>query len=155
MKTKYFVLLLALMFAAGCGAHQNKEFQKQLDETTTEIADLNTANKLLALKKCGEAIEAYKKVLEQNPQNAGAWNLMGLAHLCNSDPNSALSAFHQALAVSPTYTDVHNNIGVAYMETSLYDNARDEFLKALQDETYPKAGPYFNLARLAYLQKKL
>ena len=62
-------------------------------------------------------------------------------------------SFQKALQILPTYTDVHNNLGVAYMEQKNYPEARKEFLIALDDANYAKAGPYFNLAKLAFSQQ--
>lgn len=151
MRTISCLLIAFLLFSFACSG--NKKVQQQIDARTARAADLNSANRLLSLKRCVDAIAAYNKILEKNADDAGAWDLLGLAYLCNSNTDQALDAFNHALQLSPTYTDVHNNLGVCYMELKNYDKAREEFMKALQDENYPKSGPYFNLARLAYIQK--
>ncbi len=94
----------------------------------------------------------YQKFLGKTPKDAGSWNLLGLALLCDGKAEQSLAAFNHALAVSPTYTDVHNNLGVAYVELKNYPEARKEFMRALEDTNYPTAGPYFNLARMSYVQ---
>ena len=145
-------LLILLVFAVivGCGGEKKSN---STAANSKAVIDLNSANRLLALKRCPEAIAAYQQFLQNNPKDAGGWNMIGLAYVCDGKLPDAVSAFKQALAIAPTFTDVHNNLGVAYTEQKEYDLARQEFLHALEDTAYPKTGPYFNLARLAYTQQ--
>lgn len=147
---RFSILLIICLSLTGCGG--KKEPGKTKVEQSPPTVSLNSANKLLSMKRCKEAIHAYQAFLDKYPKDAGAWNLLGLAYLCDSRVDQAFIAFNQALALSPTYTDVHNNLGVAHTEAGKYAEARAEFLKALDDPGYPKAGPYFNLARLAFVQ---
>jgi len=145
----FFVLVLCL--AAGC--HSKSKEEGPGAANAKAVIDLNAANHLLALKRCPEAIQSYQQFLQNNPKDAGGWNMLGLAYICDDKAPQAVDAFKQALTINSTYSDVHNNLGIAYMELKEYDLARGEFLKALQDTAYPASGPYFNLAQLAYRQQ--
>jgi Tfp pilus assembly protein PilF len=150
---KKFVLVCLLVSLCACAKNkQAKTTQPATPEQAAQL-DLKDANQLLAQKRCDQAIPHYLKFLEKYPSYSAAWNLLGLAYLCNSQPQEAVPSFQRALQVSPTFTDVHNNLGVAYMELKNYTEARNEFMKALQDTSYPVSGPYFNLAKLAFLQE--
>lgn len=150
MKRYIFFVLLIVVLAPGCS--RNKKFD-QPKAAPNPVVDLRDANQLLAQKRCTEAVQAYEKFLQRNPKDAGGWSSIGLAYVCNRQFQEALAAFKQALVLAPTYTDVHNNLGVTYMELKNYPEARNEFKKALDDPNYPTSGPYFNLAKLAYLQE--
>jgi Tfp pilus assembly protein PilF len=137
-----------------CGG-KSKEATSSKSSSSSPAAmalDLKDANRLLAQKRCAEAAETYRKYLDRNPKDPGAWNMLGLSYLCDQKNEFAIESFKRALEISPTYTDVHNNLGVAYMEAKNYEQARGEFAKALQDSAYPASGPYFNLAKLSFLQ---
>lgn len=114
---------------------------------------LKDANELFAKGRCTDAAANYMKYLQMVPNDPGAYNLLGLAYLCDRKFDPGIAAFQKALQLLPSYTDVHNNLGVAYMELKNFPEARKEFLIALQDANYAKAGPYFNLAKLAFSQQ--
>lgn len=158
MKKLFLFLPLILVFAVSCG--NKKETQTGVIQTTNKKGEktppamtLKDSNDLLARGRCSEAARGYNEFLKKLPNDAGAWNLLGLSYLCDRKYSSALGAFQKALAYRPTYTDVHNNLGVTYMEMKNYPEARKEFLIALQDKNYPQAGPYYNLAKLAFSQQ--
>jgi type IV pilus assembly protein PilF len=148
---KRYILISFSILCLVISCSRNRELA-QPKTAQNPVVDLKDATQLLAQKRCAEAIQAYQKFLQKYPKDSGGWNSIGLAYLCNSQPQDALAAFKQALAITPTYTDVHNNLGVTYMELKNYPEASSEFKKALDDPVYPKAGPYFNLAKLAYME---
>src|SRR5262249_33450268 len=148
---RLILILFVIILAVACGGDKKKN--DSANANPKAVIDLNSANRLLALKRCPEAIQAYGQFLQNNPKDAGGWKMIGLAYVCDRQLSEAVNAFKQALILAPTFTDVHNNLGVAYTEQKEYDLARQEFLHALEDATYPKTGPYFNLARLAYTQQ--
>src|SRR5262245_23179049 len=100
---------------------------------------LKDANELFSKGRCTEANNMYLQYLQKVPNDAGAFNLLGLTYLCDRKFDEAMGAFQKALQIVPTYTDVHNNLGVAYMELKNYPDAKKEFLIALQDPNYGKA----------------
>ncbi len=155
MKHLTFILLISLSLVY-CGPkkpHPDMPTPDQPPSPTTQL-ELKDANQLFAQKRCAEAAVLYQKFLQKTPKDFVAWNLLGLAYLCDGKADQSLAAFNQSLAVSPAYTDVHNNLGVAYMELNNYPEARKEFLRALEDTSYPTAGPYFNLAKASYMEGK-
>jgi len=128
------------------------ETKTKKGETPPQLI-LRNGNDLLAKGRCTDAANTYSQFLLRVPNDAGALNLLGLSYLCDRKYDLAIASFQKAVLALPTYTDVHNNLGVAYMETKNYPEARKEFLIALQDPNYAKAGPYFNLAKLAFSQQ--
>jgi len=155
---KYFLLFLLIIFVASCGGKKQPESgmlesNPKKGQKIPPAVTLKESNDLLARGRCSDAAKGYNQFLQKFPNDAGAWNLLGLCYICERKHEPAVAAFKKALAARPAYTDVHNNLGVAYMEMKNYPEARKEFLIALQDKNYPQAGPYFNLAKLAFSQQ--
>lgn len=147
----YLILILALAFVSCSG---KKQAATQPKVPNNPVAELKQADQLLIHKRCTEAVSAYQKFLEKYPKDAQGWNSLGIAFLCDSKFQDAVNSFNQAITISPTYSDVHNNLGIAYMELKNNKEARVHFLKALEDPQYPKVGPYYNLSRLAYTEQQ-
>ncbi len=145
----YFLLILSLALLACSGKKQ----MNQPSSSNNPYAELKQADQLLIHKRCAEAIPAYRKFVERYPKDAGGWNSLGIAYLCDSKFQDAVNALSQAITIAPTFSDVHNNLGIAYMELKNNQQARIHFMKALQDPQYSKVGPYYNLAKLAYTEQ--
>lgn len=149
MKIKLaWILIFTAVFAA-CGP---KKSSKSATEDAEAILNLRTADRLLNQKRCVDATTSYQAFLTKFPKDADARNKLGLSYMCEGKPELAISEFQAVLVANPSFTDVHNNLGVAYIMTKNYPEAQKEFRIALQDTTYPVTGPYFNLAKLAYMQ---
>jgi tetratricopeptide (TPR) repeat protein len=83
------------------------------------------------------------------PRIAQAYNQQGEAQYEDGDWASAQNNFQQALSLKPDYPQAQFNLGVMYEEFQQYDQARAEYLKAVQAGYLPA---YNNLAHL-YLQQ--
>jgi tetratricopeptide (TPR) repeat protein len=170
MKKIYWFVLILIPVLIACGnkkqtvtkvepAKQQPVKQEQVKDTKTKKGEpppqltLRDANELFSKGRCEDATRTYLQYLQKVPNDAGAYNLLGLTYLCERKFDLAVGTFQKTLQVLPTYTDVHNNLGVVYMEMKNYPDARKEFLIALDDPGYAKAGPYFNLAKLAFSQQ--
>jgi Flp pilus assembly protein TadD len=157
---RFLIFSIVLVLFVSCGGKNQTDTSTPLLETKSKKGEkkppplaLKDSNDLLAKGRCVEAVDGYNQFLEKFPNDPGAWNLLGLAYLCQRRHDQAIGAFNKALEARPSYTDVHNNLGVAYMEMKKYPEARQEFMIALQDKNYAHAGPYFNLAKLAFLNQ--
>ncbi len=142
-------LVVPLIFLACSGKNQAGKPPKTPDNP---YAELKQADQLLVHKRCAEAVVAYSNFVKKYPKDAGGWNSLGISHLCESQPQEAVVALKQAIVLQPAFSDVHNNLGIAYIELKDYPSARQHFFKALEDPQYGKAGPYYNLAKLTYLE---
>ncbi len=149
--------MISIALLAACSSKQKDQSQLPSDKSkkgqTSASLSLKDANDLLSKGRCFDAAQGYVQFLDKFPKDAGAWNLLGLSYLCDHKIQEAMTAFNTALEILPTYTDVHNNLGVAYMEMKNYPEAKKEFLVALQDKNYSKGGSYFNLAKLAFQEQ--
>ncbi len=148
MKREIWLILLLTSFLAACGSSKAAKSTSNPEALLAE----RTADRLLNQKQCTDAIAGYQAYLKKFPDDADAKNKLGLAYICDNEPELAISIFQAVLVENPTYTDVHNNLGVSYMLLKNYPEAQKQFRIALQDTSYPVTGPYYNLAKMAYLE---
>lgn len=71
-------------------------------------------------------------VLEGNPDDARAWNGIGVAHLEAGDDGAAEAAFERAIELDPTYGRPHSNLGGLAFGRGDYDTAGWHFELATQ-----------------------
>jgi Flp pilus assembly protein TadD len=74
-----------------------------------------------------EAIVALATVTRHCPDDAGAWNLLGLAFVSKGEASAATEAFRQALNLAPGNAHIINNHALAY----LHDGAVEVALREL------------------------
>jgi len=149
MKKTVLLILILASCLPGCGPKKDPK-SAAVSDTIIEERD---ADRLLNQKRCADAVTAYQALIKKIPKDPNAHNKLGLAYMCDNKPELAVSEFQGILTANPSFTDVHNNLGVAYMMMKNYPDAQKEFRIALQDSSYPAAGPLYNLAKMAYLQE--
>ena len=99
------------------GAIEALERTRQLgmfrDRVDAKLAVLhqNSALTLYGQRKYREAIAAFEKSLELNPQNARALYNLGLCHNRLNDAASARRAFERAIEADPGYANPHKSLG--------------------------------------------
>ncbi|MCR4395499.1 MAG: tetratricopeptide repeat protein [Candidatus Saccharicenans sp.] len=102
-----------------------------------------------------EAIKYFNKSLSLDPKNHLAWNALGLAQSIKGNFEASVQAFRKALEANPQFTEARNNLGTIYFELGQYDKAEAEYRQALLDPNYTSRElPYYNLARLFFVQEK-
>ncbi|HWB19552.1 MAG TPA: tetratricopeptide repeat protein [Phycisphaerales bacterium] len=111
-------------------------------------------NLAFLLDKAGEtqqAISAINTAIQFAPGNVDAWYNLGTFNLHANDLNAALSAFNQALVLDPVHASAHANLGVTLQKLNRPDDARLEFLRAIQSDTKPDGahGPIADFAQKA------
>ncbi|GIU71488.1 MAG: hypothetical protein KatS3mg003_0967 [Candidatus Nitrosocaldaceae archaeon] len=87
---------------------------------------------LTKLQRYEEAIEAYNKALEINPNYAEAWNNKGYALAKLQRYEEAIEAYNKALEINPNYAEAWNNKGYALDELQRYEEAIEAYNKALE-----------------------
>ena len=114
----------------------------------------------LALARNGEhqkAVEAFRGILEDDPDYADAYNDLGIALNNLNKPNEAIEAYEQAIRVKPTRARFHNNLGFSLLEMAdetRFDRAVRAFQQSiLQDPSWH--APYFGLACIYAHRKEL
>src|SRR5271157_692852 len=90
------------------------------------------SNNVSILNKSDEALKAYDKAIEINPQNTDAWNNKGDALSKQNKYDEALKAFDKAIEINPQNTDAWNNKGDALSKQNKSDEAKKAYDKAIE-----------------------
>jgi tetratricopeptide (TPR) repeat protein len=77
-----------------------------------------------------EAARLYQAVLEDDPAQCDALNLLGVIAQQQGDPDRAIALLSRALAVRENVPDFHNNIGEAYRARGDLDQAIQHYRRA-------------------------
>ena len=95
----------------------------------------------------GEAIAAYKKAVEANPEACGALVNLGTIYFRLRRLKEAAECYERALAADPDYALAHFNLGNLHDEQGRVEEARGYYSAAIRlNPRYADA--YFNLALL-------
>ena len=84
---------------------------------------LQLGNLLANQGKHEKAIMEFHKCLKLDPNNAYAWNNIGVAKLCLGLASAALEYFDRAIEIDPGYRDGFHNRGLAYSDLNELDLA--------------------------------
>jgi tetratricopeptide (TPR) repeat protein len=82
--------------------------------------------------KSDEAIKAYEKAIEFNPQNAYAWDNKGIALGRLNKSDEAIKAFDKAIEINPQNSGAWGNKGNALADLNKPDEAIKAFDKAIE-----------------------
>lgn len=89
----------------------------------------------LKLHQAGDyqlAKQNYEKVLINDPQNVDAIHLLGVIAQQNGDPKEAVRQISRAIAINPKVPLFYSNLGNAYRDLGLFDDAEKSYLTSLQ-----------------------
>lgn len=81
------------------------------------------------------AIECFKKVTQENPQDDFVFFLLGVAYLKRGDYEKAREVYMGAIRINPDHLfrdDIYHNLGWAYGELEKYQEAVDAFKKVIK-----------------------
>lgn len=97
------------------------------------------------------AIIAYSKTIELNPQSYFTFYNRGVVYSAKGQYDLAIADYSQSLAINPQYTEAYNNRGIAYAHKAQYDLAIADYTQAIAlDSTCALA---YNNRGLAYAAK--
>jgi len=94
--------------------------------------DLVRADRQFALYAYNLAMQTYQQVLKDDPRNAHALARIGDCYYQLNTPEKSLEWYLKAIRQYNTEADVHLRYGMALMQTSAYDAAKDQFLEYAQ-----------------------
>ncbi len=94
-----------------------------------------------------EAERAFRDVLNLEPNNAPALQLLGVTLHQMGSSDKGIGLIQRALSIDPNYAEAHNNLGLIFVERGMMDEARDSFETAVEsDPDY--ADGHLNLSNL-------
>ncbi|MBI4834933.1 MAG: tetratricopeptide repeat protein [Planctomycetes bacterium] len=83
-------------------------------------------------RKNEEAIEAYEKAIEIEPEYAEAYNDIGLIHEGNGNYKKAVLSYKTAIRINPDYADAYNNLGLVYGKMGDYEREKEAYMETLR-----------------------
>jgi tetratricopeptide (TPR) repeat protein len=113
-----FILLLTLMTPAQC------------QQTAVDLFNKGVA--LDAQGKYDEALQAFDKAIEINPQLAEAWVAKGVVLMAQGKYDEAIQAYDKAIEIDPQDVNVWNNKGVALNDLGKHNEAIQAYDKAIE-----------------------
>jgi len=108
-------------------------------------ADVNAALGLLFLQErdLSQAQEYTERATSLNPDNVNALLDSGQLHLLQNNSNAAVPPLQKATALAPHDKFAHWLLGIAYMESGVFEKARQEALEAIKaDKGRPSEAQY-------------
>jgi len=79
-----------------------------------------------------EAIEAYQKALEYDPEFSDAYYKLGISYGKSGEPESGINVLREAIRLNPQNAKAYNALGAIYGMLQQYGNAIDFFKKAVE-----------------------
>jgi tetratricopeptide (TPR) repeat protein len=108
-----------------------------------------------------EALNAYDKAIELNPNDASAYNNRGLAY-DNLDKNDlAIANYKKAIELNPKYGDAFNNLGKTFIKLGDYQRATLYYDRAIElnrkdaDAYYNRGYAFSKLGNSTYANEDL
>lgn len=90
------------------------------------------ANALFFQGRYAEAIAAYQRAIEFNPEYHQAWSNQGSAYFHQGQFERAIAAYERALAIKDDYPEAWNNKGGALAKLRQHENALVAYNRAVQ-----------------------
>ena len=98
------------------------------------VSESPSPRQLLEAGRVAEAERAYAALLEKDPANVEALNVLALAALRDGAPARALELLHRAIAAAPNDPTSHHHLGRAYESAGDFAKAVDEHAAAVRLE---------------------
>lgn len=81
---------------------------------SSSASDIAVALQLQQSGNLSQAKQIYLQVLEQEPRNADAWHLLGMALFAGGEAAEAIDCLQNANAIVPNHPDILANLGIIY-----------------------------------------
>lgn len=107
----------------------------------------------MARKNYRDAIDSYAAAIRLTPNNAIAWNKMGIGHHQLLEISQAKANYEKAIRINRKYSEAINNLGTIYYSMKNYRRAIRLYQQALQLAP-GSASVYSNLGTALFARKK-
>jgi tetratricopeptide (TPR) repeat protein len=116
------------------GASSNINSAEISDESTLKTSKefYRQGNKFYGQRKYAQAIDAYTKAIENNPNDFGLYNNRGIAYHATEEYEKAIADYNKAAELNPNDDSAYNNRGAAYEDTGNIEQAIADYRKAIE-----------------------
>jgi tetratricopeptide (TPR) repeat protein len=91
-----------------------------------------------------EAIAAFSKAIELDPNYVTAYNDRGFTHMLMGNYEQAIADYDRAIELDPSYARAYNNRGSVYSDLGNYEQAIADFDRAIELDLEPLSWNYYN-----------
>jgi Flp pilus assembly protein TadD len=99
-------------FAAGGGADSPRPAAAPATPADPNFAQ---AKAMIEARNYANAVPLLQQVVQRDPRNADAYNLLGFATRASGNPRGSLQYYQQALAIDARHLGAHEYLGEAYL----------------------------------------
>jgi tetratricopeptide (TPR) repeat protein len=92
----------------------------------------NTGNSLIRQNKNYDALQAFEKAIQLDPNYTNAWDGKGWSMYRQNNYEEALEAFEKAIQLDPNYTNAWDGKGWSLYKLGKYEEALQPFERAIQ-----------------------
>jgi cytochrome c-type biogenesis protein CcmH/NrfG len=79
-------------------------------------------------------IQTLKEIVKKDLKNLAAWVELGNLYFDSDQPEEAIDAYSQYLAMKPDNADIRTDMGIMFRSLGQFDRAIEEFRKAAQSD---------------------
>ena len=151
--SSWLVSLCLCVFFVCCGVYAD---DMGTQEGTQSIADLKGVEQLLAIGSMyyadgylENAVSAYQQAISLDPQNASAWDYLGIALRSLEYYDQATEACYTALNITPDNPEIWYNLGYTYGLSGAYEKEIEAYQEAIRLQ--PNFSPAWQNLAVAYL----
>jgi tetratricopeptide (TPR) repeat protein len=77
-------------------------------------------------------LSIWADTVAKRPDNARAWNNLGIFEVGDGQPKKAVEAYEQALRIDPVFPFAENNLGIALVQANHLEEAIGHYQRAIQ-----------------------
>lgn len=136
-----------------------KKYRVKIDEGFTDTQNYSELGSAYAEKgMIDDAINAYKKSIEIEPDNAHVHYRLGTLYAMKGKYRDAADEYWMAVEIDPNMSEAHYNLGLSYFRQGMFDKAITEYQAALkllpERQKKKRAGVHYKLG-MAYEGNKV
>jgi len=130
MKSRIATAIVASFLAFGAGPAIAAGTSTTTELTPVEVrTQLASAEELIRKESYSEAIGVLNNIVETNPREADAYNLLGYSYRKSKDFSRAERNYKRALRLNPDHKGALEYVGELYLETDRRDKAEESLAK--------------------------
>ncbi len=122
-------LVTAPGWTVGSGGGRYGSSDEDTSTQTESLSDLEKGERLLAKEDWSEAITLFEKVVDEEPDNADAWNYLAFSHRKQGDLDTAFDYYGKALELDPEHLGANEYLGEAYLQVDDMEGALAQLAK--------------------------
>lgn len=130
MNARIATAIVASFLAFGAGGAYAAGTSTTTELTPVEVrTQLASAEELIRKESYGNAIDVLNDIVETNPREADAYNLLGYSYRKSKDYSRAERNYKRALRLNPDHKGALEYVGELYLETDRRDKAEESLAK--------------------------